>query len=313
MDATYFFRSKPAGRLLISGPDAAMFLQGQFSNDLRRPAGSSTYGLWLNHKGRVLADSFVLRLSEMEFEIVSTSSPAATIAERLESFIIADDVSVADRTAGAASLTVAGPAAREILSKLRCPAPTPENFSAGAGGTLVFRGRSAGRRECWHVLLPAAQNDAARESADAALAAVGATEAPPSVFDRCRIADGVPAIPIDLGPGDLPQEGGLEAEAVSFNKGCYLGQEVMARLQSLGKVRRRLFVVGSSEAGDLTTGAELFREDRKLGQIRSSLHEAGAWTGLAILSAQGLNAGDRLLTSGGAEVGIVALAEGRAW
>ncbi len=303
MEATQFFWSEPAARLVVSGPDAPSFLQGQFSHDLRRGAGASTYGLWLNNKGRVLADSFVLRRGEEEFEIVSVSSPAAVIAERLERFIIADDVSVADRTAGSRLLTVAGPAARKLVAEPGCPAPEPGNFSVTAAGALAFRGRAAGRRECWHVLF----------SATEAAPALAATEAEPSVFERWRIADGVPSIPIDLGPADLPQEGGLEVEAVSFNKGCYLGQEVMARLHSMGKVRRRLFVVRATAEGGFTAGAELRREDRKLGEIRSGVGEGGSWTGLAILSAHGLNVGDQLATPAGATVEIVALAEGRAW
>ena len=98
-DKIHFWR--PAAWLRVSGPDAGTFLQGQFSNDLgllsTRPA---VYGLWLNQKGRVLADSFVLKGSTAEeFWVGSYFSSGTAIRERLESHIIADDVVVADESA----------------------------------------------------------------------------------------------------------------------------------------------------------------------------------------------------------------------
>ena len=106
-----FYRWQPAAWLRVVGPDAFAFLQGQFTNDLRELEKSpAVYGLWLNQKGRVLADSFVLRgrVAE-EFWVGSYFSPAAVIRERLESYIIADDVTIADETAAWSGVTLTGP------------------------------------------------------------------------------------------------------------------------------------------------------------------------------------------------------------
>ncbi len=96
-----FFCWRPAAWLRVAGPDAPSFLQGQFTNDLRAlEKQAAVYGLWLSVKAKVLADSFVLRgAEENEFWIGSYFSPAAVIRERLESHVIADDVTVEDRTA----------------------------------------------------------------------------------------------------------------------------------------------------------------------------------------------------------------------
>src|SRR5580700_11007492 len=105
---------QPAAWLQVAGPDAFNFLQGQFTNDLRileeQPA---VYGLWLNEKGKVQADSFVLRAEENAFWVGSYFSPAATVCERLKSNLIADDATIEDCTAGCRGVTLIGAAAGE--------------------------------------------------------------------------------------------------------------------------------------------------------------------------------------------------------
>src|SRR5476649_1286814 len=98
---TSFHLWQPAAWLRVRGPDAFVFLQGQFTNDLRElDHVAAVYGLWLNQKGRVLADGFVLCGKEpAEFWVGSYFSPAAVIKKRLESHLIADDVAITDETA----------------------------------------------------------------------------------------------------------------------------------------------------------------------------------------------------------------------
>src|SRR5580693_9003555 len=99
---TAFHGYRPAAWLRVSGADAAAFLQGQFTNDLREAQGeTAVYGLWLDQKGKVLADSFVRRgAAADEYWIGSYFSPGAAIGRRLEDYIIADEVTVEDATAG---------------------------------------------------------------------------------------------------------------------------------------------------------------------------------------------------------------------
>jgi tRNA-modifying protein YgfZ len=103
-------------------------------------------------------------------------------------------------------------------------------------------------------------------------------------MERRRIAAGIPAVSVDVGPSDLPNEAGLEADAISFTKGCYLGQEVMARLKSMGQVRRRLLRV-RGERGDFPAlPAALYLGARQVGELRSAVWVDEDFIGLAMLS-----------------------------
>lgn len=255
-DRIYFWR--PAAWLRVSGPDSAVFLQGQFSNDLgllsTRPA---VYGLWLNQKGRVLADSFVIRgATAEEFWVGSYFSPAAVIRERLESHIIADDVVVADESAAWFGATTFG-------------LPMTEKVQA-ARDRLIF----PARRGC-----DAAMEILARDPLEVS----GVVTLNDVEMERARIRAALPAVPKDIGPGDLPPEGGLEQDAISYTKGCYLGQEVMARLKSMGQVRRRLKRIAGSGAAPACP-AKLYRGMQVVGEIRSAATEGEGFIGLALLT-----------------------------
>jgi len=102
-------------------------------------------------------------------------------------------------------------------------------------------------------------------------------------MERARLRAGIAAVPADLGPGELPNEGGLEAVAISYTKGCYLGQEVMARLKSMGQVRRRLLrVTGAGHAPPQP--AKLYQGSKAVGELRSSAPEGAGYIGHALLS-----------------------------
>ncbi len=259
--ANEFFVWKPAAWLRVTGADALSFLQGQFTNDLRGLGeAGAVYGLWLNHKGRVLADSFVVRGGGAEeIWVGSYFSDAAAIRERLEAYVIADDVVVEDVTAARTGVTL---------------------FRAGnenaAGVGVRFPGRRASE-SCVEWVLPAeVVEEEVRRWA-------GARELSADEMERRRIEAAIPAVPRDIGPGELPNEGGLETTAISYNKGCYLGQEVMARLKSMGQVRRRLVRVrGNGETPGVP--ADLFQGERKVGELRSVVRSGDGFVGLALVS-----------------------------
>lgn len=259
-----FFEWHPACWLRASGPDAAAFLQGQFTNELRGlTPGNAAYGLWLSVKGKVLADSFVVRGHADDFWIGSYYSAAAVVRDRLESHIIADDVTLEDATADWRAVSVWNPRAE--------PRAIP-----GAG--FVFAGRRGAERN-FEWVFPRAEEAAVRAQLD------GIRELTTEEVGRLRIEAAIPAVPADIGPSDLPNEGGLEAEAVSYTKGCYLGQEVMARLKSMGQVRRRLLRVSGMAAGAPAVPAALFAGGRQVGELRSVvLVGAGRIEGLAMLT-----------------------------
>ena len=127
-------------------------------------------------------------------------------------------------------------------------------------------------------------------AAEAAVAGAGRLSA--DDVERMRIASGIPSIPGDIGPADLPNEGRLESAAISYSKGCYLGQEVMARLKSRGKVRRTIARAMGTGAPPAVP-ATLWRADRREGELRSAVPDASGkgYLGLAIVSVGDASAG----------------------
>jgi len=282
-ESAVIFRYLPACLLRVSGSDAATFLQGQFTNDLSKiEPGLAVYGLWLDRKGHVIADGHVVLAADgTGFWIASVSSPARDVARRLGDYIVADDVVIEDATAGRLGLSLIG---------------------AGAGAWLAAEPRAGlffpGRRdsgESWEWIYPAGDS----EAVNAAISGARALEL--GAVERMRIASGIPSVPADIGPSDLPNEGGLESEAISYSKGCYLGQEVMARLKSMGRVRRSLVRVRGSGTPPLVPAA-LWSGGRREGELRSAVPDAGGlgFVGLALVSvASAASSGPLSLGAGG--------------
>lgn len=262
---TAFFPWRPAAWLRVSGSDALTFLQGQFTNDLRKSmAKDGVYGLWLNQKGKVVADSFVMPdATEEAYWVGSYFCPAVVIRERLESCLIADEVTVDDETAAWEAVTIFGTADRGAL-RVKVPQG------------MVFSGRRD-QAEHHEWVFPAA----ARSEVQACLA--GLPELTDAEIQLRRVRAGIPAIPADIGPGELPNEGGLDAGAISYTKGCYLGQEVMARLKSMGQVRRRLQRVAITGPVPPLPAA-LYAGGRQVGELRSAVATEKGGEGLALLT-----------------------------
>ncbi len=135
-----------------------------------------------------------------EFWVASITCLAPVVARRLGDFIVADDVQIDDETGAWRGVALLGPGTGAWLA-------------AGTRAGLVFPGRrDAG--ESWEWIHPAADADAVH------LALAGAPVADPAEIERRRIAAGIPAVPADIGPGELPNEGGLDAGAISYSKGA---------------------------------------------------------------------------------------------
>jgi folate-binding protein YgfZ len=236
----------------VTGEDAAAFLQGQCSADLRTVA--LTDALWLNRKGRVLAHTVIAKEADGSFLLLCPHLSADDLIAVVTANVIADDVVATDESS----------AWRRWLAW----GDEPKVAGAKAFATKRF-GVAA-----WDVLT------SPDVSAPGELASV-------AVLDESRIRAGVPAVPADCGANEFPQECGLDAW-VSYTKGCYLGQEVMARIQSMGSLRRILRRV----AGPVAVGLELKHPEGKVvGTVRSAAGDAG----LALVSvdlAEGALLGD---------------------
>jgi len=220
----------------ITGEDAAAFLQGQCSADLRGVALADA--LWLNRKGRVLAHTIISKEADGSFLLLCPHLSADEIIAVVTANVIADDVVATDESSLWQKWVVWGDEPKLAGAKVF----TTQRFGVAA----------------WDMLTPVG------------VAAPGEM-ANLAELDARRIAAGVPAVPADCGANEFPQECGLEAW-VSYTKGCYLGQEVMARIQSMGSLRRILRRV----SGVVVVGQELKSPEGKvLGTVRSAAGDVG--------------------------------------
>lgn len=294
MESVFGYEYEPAAHLLVTDEDAADFLQSQFSNELRPfEAGCCTYGLWLDVKGKVIADSVVFCEGEERFRVLSEHSASAVIQQKLEQHIIADDVEIEALPTGAA-LALVGKDSAALLEGLGFAVPEVGAFVSVDGLTL-----SCGRRS----LEPSVElwSNSAEKIAElkARLVELGVEFITADQMQLMRIATGVPSVPSEIGPGDLPGEGALVGDAVSISKGCYLGQEVVSRMYNLGRPQRALFRISGSETAPICPIALYNRESKKIGELRSAFPTASGWHGVALLKTRYAEVGESLSCDAG--------------
>jgi folate-binding protein YgfZ len=222
------------GKLMVGGPDAAEFLQGQVTNDVEALApGEGCYAALLDRKAHVQADMRILRRPERDGDFWIDTEAAARDAVRrhLETYKIGRDVEVEDVSRERALLSLIGPATGAVAST---PAPAPyESATAVVAGVDCL---VVGTEEGVDLIAPAEHAERLREG----LIASGAVEVDPAAAEIIRIESGRPRFGAEIGPETMPAEAGIVDAAVSFTKGCYIGQEPVARLHHRGKPNRHL-------------------------------------------------------------------------
>jgi folate-binding protein YgfZ len=274
-----------AGRALLEvrGSDRVRFLQGQLTNDVAKldasGSDSGCYALALTREGRVVADFHVVARPDAFWLETDAAAASAAIA-RLEKFVIADDVQIADRSAEFARFAVEGPRAPELVATAAGAAlrVAPDDAAraqiGGAPAVVVAWGWSG---EAALQILVASEQAAAVEAAlRAAGNTCGAIFAGEAALEVLRIEAGEPRHGAELGEHTLPAELRLVDRAISFTKGCYTGQEVVARMQSRGRVGHLL--VGVALEGDAlpAPGAAIASEGTRVGELTSVAHSPSA-------------------------------------
>src|SRR3954466_3003505 len=241
------------GKLRLTGREAADYLQGQVTNDvLALTPGSGLYAALLNHKGKMLADMRVLRGED--FIWIDTEPEALpTLTRNVSMYAIGRDVRHEDVGGDYAILSLIGPEARARLDDP--PAAEEHAFTEGEHGLYVATDLGV------DVICPAEQSAAVRE-------ALGGEPVSEEAAECLRIESGRPRFSIDVGPETIPQEAGLNERAVSFTKGCYVGQETVARLHYKGKPNRHPRGLRLSEP--VAHGEEIRFGDRVVGEVGSA-------------------------------------------
>ena len=284
--------------LTVRGPDALEYLQGQVTNDVQAlEPGQGCYAALLNPKGRVLGDMRVLVITPEEVWLDLEPVARETVLRELTMYKIGRRVEIADE-AGRTVLSVIGPRAWDALAQAGLAqgyAPAGEHaWVRGEGGAVI-----AATDTGFDVLTAPADAARARE----ALAAAGASPVSPEAAEVLRIERGRPRYGTDFGAENLPGEAGIVERAVSFTKGCYVGQEPVARMFHKGHPNRHLR--GLALSAPAAPGAAVTAAGKEVGRVTSAavspVHGAVA---LGILRRE-VSPGDEVSVAGGIAARVV--------
>jgi tRNA-modifying protein YgfZ len=269
------------GVIRVAGADRATWLQGLLTNDIEAVGlGRGTYAAWLTPQGRMITDAVVLA----EDDAITLEVPAAIgedLYRRLDAAVFAEDVLLTDECGVWIALGVHGALAADVVSRAMT--------SAGDAGTRLDSAALTGWPEYANAALAAAGRLYRRDvygtpgyvlrvaRADAEvwtsrLRLAGATPALPADLEFARIEAGQPEFLVDMDEETIPLEAGIEGRAISFTKGCYVGQEVIVRVvhRGGGRVARRL--VGLRFEGDCVPSARaaIRHDTREIGYVTSA-------------------------------------------
>ncbi len=265
------------GRLCLTGADRVRFLHGQVTNDIKAlREGEGCYAALVTAKGRMESDLNIYSLPE---ELLLDFEPGLgeAVLQRLQKFIVADDVQVVDVAPDYGLLSVQGPAAAAAVRALGLFDSLPAKLFHFARivdaslGELYLANQPRLGASGFDLFTPRAALPAVADKLIAAARAAGGRACGWEAFEAVRLEAGIPRFGVDMDQTHLPQEAGIETRAVSYTKGCYLGQEVLNRLHTLGHVNRELRGLRLEvEAKALPAkGDKLFHQDKEVGYITS--------------------------------------------
>jgi folate-binding protein YgfZ len=287
------------GKLALTGSGAVEFLNGQVTNELvGLGPGDGCYAAFLTHKGKMLGDLRVLVVGEdpneepRELLLDTERTALQALFDMIRHFKVGYEVELHKRTLEESLISLIGPQADEIAATAfggasasgpqQADWTTQDRASSDPGDSgserpsvrehahlLVKLGPTPVRLVRTDVGLDALFESSAGKAVRSALVEAGAVEASEAAAEVVRVERGRPRYGIDLDESTIPQEAGLNERAVSFTKGCYVGQETVARLHYRGKPNRHLRGLRLSEPTE--PGAELRLGERKVGWLGSSV------------------------------------------
>jgi len=277
--------------LTVGGTEAAEFLQGQVTNDVEGlPAGSGCYAALLNRKGHLQADMRILRAGEDEFWIDTEGAAGPRLLKHLSMYKVGRDATV--EAAERRIVSLIGPGAIEVTGL--APGDEYESAEATVAGVTVL---AVATNLGLDLIVPEAGAAAVIED----LESNGAVPVSAEAVEILRVEHGRPRFGHDMTEASMPAEAGIVEQAVNFTKGCYIGQEPVARLHYRGKPNRHLR--GLRFAGPVEAGAPVHLGDRELGAVGTAvLSPATGQIGMAILRKEAEPGSKVTVTAGDGEV-----------
>jgi folate-binding protein YgfZ len=266
-------------RLCLLGQDRQRFLNGQVTNDINAlQVGQGCYAALVTAKAKMVSDLNIYLLQE---EVLLDFEPGLSIsvAQRLEKYIIADDVQVVDVAPHYGLLSVQGPRSTETLSKLQSEMEFPARpmhfvkWTDATLGEIYVMNLARTGTTGFDFFVPTGSLEAVWSRLIAGAKIAGGRACGWEALEMARIEAGIPRFGLDMDETNLAPEAGLEKSAISYTKGCYIGQEVIARIRTYGQVAKALR--GLRLADGMYTlprkGDKLFKGEKEVGYITSAL------------------------------------------
>jgi folate-binding protein YgfZ len=261
-------------KISLTGGDRVRWLNGMVTNNIRDLAvGQGVYAFLLNPQGHILGDLFAYNRGD-SIAVDTDLSQLEKILATFDHYIIMDDVEVTNLSEQSTAdqltaLGVSGPESRSVLPAAGLTIPDMQSLQfqsvnwRGADCSLV-KGED-GQRDAYEIWIA---QDRVRDLWDALLAA-RATAVGAEAIEMYRIVSGIPRYGVDIRERDLPQET-EQARALNFNKGCYVGQEIVERIRSRGAVHRKFTGFLAEGTGQITAGMKIVAGDKEVGEITSA-------------------------------------------
>ncbi len=266
-DAPLLFDLTGRGEIALSGKDRVSFLQGLVTNDVKKlRTGEGCAAAFLTPKGKLLAELVVFAAPE-ELIVDSPAELVPTLETLLRKYLVFGEVAIENRTDATGVLHVEGEGTEEVLRKGIGFVPPPEPHSSASTPGLRAARESRGGFSGFDLRLPRTLVDSTRGK----LLSAGAVPSTLSVLESARIEAGIPRWGAELTEDVLPDEAGLPARGwVSYTKGCYIGQETVARIRTYGHVNRSLVSLLVDGEAAPAPGAEIRTGDTRVGAVTSA-------------------------------------------
>jgi len=285
--------------MTLDGPDARRFSNGMFTNNIRHlQPGEGNRSAMCDDRGRVQGLIDVYCTDENRFEGVLEGVTAEWFEGRYEMYIVFDDVEMTVSDNAPWVLSLQGPQASAILAKAHLPEPTENGGHLLSDDGIRVANKDRSGLGGFDLLVPTALMAATAKR----LVEAGATVLGLTALEALRISHGRARWPIDGTEKSMVHELAINEEVCNFNKGCYLGQEVINRIDVKGQVVKRLSKITLD--GDILppAGSTILLDDVSVGTISSTALSAGQGIALAVLRKKAWEAGTALRIEAGAEV-----------
>ena len=278
------------GRLCVAGADRKRFLHGQVTNDINRlQPGEGCYAAITNAKGKMVADANIYCLEdELLLDIEPGLTP--TTFQRLDKYIIADDVQLLDVSGHYGMVSIQGPKAASVVRQAAFDMALPEGAltfkttSGRQGGDIYCMRHDLGSVVGYDLFVPADSVGRVLEQSAALAKEHGGGLCGWQALETARIEAGIPRFNQDMDETNLAPETGIEPRAISYSKGCYIGQEVIARVRTYGQVAKALR--GLRLAGNLRAlpakGDKLYIDQKEVGHVTSAVYSPRLQANIAL-------------------------------